>query len=132
MPVAVAGGLDFRAVNAGWLRSCGVTTASSAYCWGTNSFGDLGLGNFDDPADHPRAVLMPAAAGAPAVGWEEDRVCRDDERKDLLLGRLQLVRRAWNGRRRGIRRKRSRDEHPDAGRRRHSLKLYQLRGSSSQ
>jgi len=75
VPVAVAGGLDFRAVNAGWLRSCGVTTASSAYCWGTNSFGDLGLGNFDDPADHPRAVLMPAAAGAPAVGWEEDHAC---------------------------------------------------------
>ena len=75
VPVAVAGGLEFRALNASWLRSCGVTTASRAYCWGTNSFGDLGLGNFDDPVTSPRAVLMPAAEGAPAVGWEEDHGC---------------------------------------------------------
>jgi alpha-tubulin suppressor-like RCC1 family protein len=75
VPVPVGGGLEFRAVNARWLRSCGVTTASRAYCWGTNSFGDLGLGNFDDPVALPRAVLMPAADAAPALGWEEDHAC---------------------------------------------------------
>jgi alpha-tubulin suppressor-like RCC1 family protein len=75
VPVAVGGGLEFREVNASWLRSCGVTTAARAYCWGTNSFGDLGLGNFDDPVSLPRAVLMPAAQAAPAVGWEEDHAC---------------------------------------------------------
>jgi Regulator of Chromosome Condensation (RCC1) repeat protein len=75
VPVAVGGGLDFREVTARWLRSCGVTTASRAYCWGSNSFGDLGLGNFDDPVALPRAVLMPAADAAPAVGWEEDHAC---------------------------------------------------------
>ena len=75
VPVAVGGGLAFREVNARWLRSCGVTTTSRAYCWGTNSFGDLGLGNFDDPVALPRAVRMPAAQAAPAVGWEEDHAC---------------------------------------------------------
>jgi alpha-tubulin suppressor-like RCC1 family protein len=75
VPVAVSGGFDFRAVNAGWLRSCGVTTDSRAYCWGSNSFGDLGVGNFDDPVASPRAVVMPAAESAPAVGWEEDHAC---------------------------------------------------------
>jgi len=75
VPAAVGGGHDFREVNARWLRSCGVTTDSRTYCWGRNSFGDLGLGNFDDPVALPRAVLMPAAAAAPAVGWEEEHAC---------------------------------------------------------
>lgn len=75
VPAAVAGGLRFRAVNARWMRSCGLGTDSHAYCWGSNGFGDLGLGNFDDPVAAPRAVLMPAAADAPAVGWEEDHSC---------------------------------------------------------
>jgi alpha-tubulin suppressor-like RCC1 family protein len=75
VPVAVGGGLEFREVNARLLRSCGVTTASRAYCWGRNSFGGLGLGNFDDSVELPRAVLMPAAKDAPAVGWEEEHAC---------------------------------------------------------
>lgn len=75
VPAAVAGGLRFRAVTARWMRSCGTTVAFQAYCWGSNGFGDLGLGNFDDPVASPRAVLMPAAADAPAVGWEEDHSC---------------------------------------------------------
>jgi hypothetical protein len=30
----VAGGLTWAAVNAGYFRTCGVTTSSAAYCWG--------------------------------------------------------------------------------------------------
>ena len=55
--------------------TCGITVDFQAYCWGMNGFGDLGLGNFDDPVASPRAVLMPAASDAPAVGWEEDHSC---------------------------------------------------------
>ena len=75
VPVEVGGGLRFRAVKASWLRTCGTTVDSRAYCWGTNNYGDLGLGNFDDPVALPRAVLMPAAQDAPAVGWEESHAC---------------------------------------------------------
>jgi alpha-tubulin suppressor-like RCC1 family protein len=44
-PVAVLGGLQFRAVSAGnGNYTCGVTTGSLAYCWGHNGFGELGDG----------------------------------------------------------------------------------------
>jgi alpha-tubulin suppressor-like RCC1 family protein/uncharacterized protein YjdB len=43
-PVAVAGGLAFADVSAGAGQSCGVTTGGDAYCWGSNSNGQLGNG----------------------------------------------------------------------------------------
>jgi alpha-tubulin suppressor-like RCC1 family protein len=46
-PVRVAGGLRFRQVISGGDGSghtCGVTTDNVAYCWGLNSFGQLGDG----------------------------------------------------------------------------------------
>jgi len=46
-PAAVSGGLTFAAVHAGpgSAHSCGVTTASAAYCWGYNGYGQLGNGS---------------------------------------------------------------------------------------
>jgi len=43
-PVAVSGGLSFATVSASYLSTCGVTTGGAAYCWGDNSFGQLGNG----------------------------------------------------------------------------------------
>jgi alpha-tubulin suppressor-like RCC1 family protein len=43
-PVAVLGGLTFAAVSAGGGSTCGITTTGSAYCWGLNHTGDLGIG----------------------------------------------------------------------------------------
>jgi alpha-tubulin suppressor-like RCC1 family protein len=41
----VAGDLTFaNMAAAGWLHSCGVTTAGHAYCWGQNGDGQLGDG----------------------------------------------------------------------------------------
>ena len=44
VPVAVLGGLTFQSVSAGASHSCGLTTAGVAYCWGINTFGQLGDG----------------------------------------------------------------------------------------
>jgi alpha-tubulin suppressor-like RCC1 family protein len=41
--VAVAGGLTFSSISAGgWFNTCGLDTQGSAYCWGDNTYGELG------------------------------------------------------------------------------------------
>jgi alpha-tubulin suppressor-like RCC1 family protein len=48
-PVAVAGGLLFRQIEAGTLHTCGVTSSDNrAYCWGSNINGQLGDGTRTD------------------------------------------------------------------------------------
>jgi alpha-tubulin suppressor-like RCC1 family protein len=75
VPVPVEGGLTFRAVSAGNRISCGQTVDSRAVCWGSNNFGQLGIGDSKpDFSTTPRDVWMPAVVEAPAVG-EEDNVC---------------------------------------------------------
>jgi alpha-tubulin suppressor-like RCC1 family protein len=41
-PVAVVGGLQFRQVSGGAEHTCGVTTDNRAFCWGSNSTGQIG------------------------------------------------------------------------------------------
>jgi alpha-tubulin suppressor-like RCC1 family protein len=49
VPAPVAGGLRFiNGLNAGYRRTCGVTTGNVAYCWGNNDFGALGNGDSQD------------------------------------------------------------------------------------
>ena len=43
-PLAVAGGLTFSSLSAGWGPTCALTANGTAYCWGDNSDGDLGVG----------------------------------------------------------------------------------------
>lgn len=42
-PVVVAGGLSFASVSAGIIQTCGVTVDGGGYCWGNDSFGQLGV-----------------------------------------------------------------------------------------
>ncbi|MGH7569479.1 MAG: RCC1 domain-containing protein [Gemmatimonadales bacterium] len=46
IPTPVSGGLSFALVHAGFDHTCGVTTGpgGDAYCWGQNTFGQLGDG----------------------------------------------------------------------------------------
>lgn len=43
-PVFVGGGLHFTSLTAGGSFTCGIATDGFAYCWGANSFGQLGDG----------------------------------------------------------------------------------------
>jgi alpha-tubulin suppressor-like RCC1 family protein len=49
VPVAVTGGLTFRKVDAKVYAACGVTTNSTAYCWGSNQSDDLAFGTLTGP-----------------------------------------------------------------------------------
>ncbi len=43
-PVAVAGGLAFSSLSAGWGPTCALTATGTPYCWGDNTSGALGIG----------------------------------------------------------------------------------------
>jgi alpha-tubulin suppressor-like RCC1 family protein len=60
-PVAVAGDLTFRTLEAGGLHTCGIATDGAVYCWGANNQGQLGDGT---TADRP---VPGKVAGAPQL-----------------------------------------------------------------
>jgi alpha-tubulin suppressor-like RCC1 family protein len=57
IPLPVAGGLSFASVSAGSSHSCGITAAGAAYCWGSNSYGQLGVGTMTGPETCPRSDI---------------------------------------------------------------------------
>lgn len=59
-PASVVGGHAFTVVAAGDLTACGLTAAGEAWCWGSNQFGNLGLGTQDA---NPHPVPVHAAPG---------------------------------------------------------------------
>ena len=48
-PVAVSGGITFATISSGQSHSCGLTAAETAYCWGDNIVGQLGVGSTAGP-----------------------------------------------------------------------------------
>ncbi|MCR4342238.1 MAG: hypothetical protein NUW01_20370 [Gemmatimonadaceae bacterium] len=57
-PVAVQGGLVFTALTAGFIHTCGLTSAGAAHCWGNNDFGQVGDGTTIQRLT-PVAVIRP-------------------------------------------------------------------------
>lgn len=56
-PAPVTGGLEFTGVSTGTNRSsCAVTTTFQAYCWGEDTYGQLGTGNTAPSRPVPTAV----------------------------------------------------------------------------
>jgi hypothetical protein len=68
-PAAVSGGLRFTGITAGDRHSCGITPGGGAFCWGSNSHGQLGDGSLEDrPA--PTAVAGGLRFASIALGDE--------------------------------------------------------------
>jgi alpha-tubulin suppressor-like RCC1 family protein len=45
-PAQVVGGNLYQSISAGYNHTCGVTNGGQLFCWGANSSGQLGTGNF--------------------------------------------------------------------------------------
>src|SRR6266566_7361115 len=81
IPIAVAGGISFRAISSGGDFTCGVDGLGSVYCWGANGVGQLGNGTTTGPqqcvgnstsgpaacSPTPTPVLIPAGDTVVAV-----------------------------------------------------------------
>lgn len=75
VPVPVEGGRRFTEITAGNRASCALGSDAMPVCWGSNNFGQLGIGSYHPNfSTMPRAVWMPIATHAPSVG-EDDHAC---------------------------------------------------------
>ena len=63
-PVAVTGGLTFRAIAVGGLHDCGYTPSNVMYCWGSNTSQQLGLAATADTM-YAVPVPVPGMNGGP-------------------------------------------------------------------
>jgi hypothetical protein len=67
VPAAVGGGLSFGMITTGGYSfgmTCAVTTSGAAYCWGENSFGQLGIAATDDAVHGTPAAVSGGIAFA--------------------------------------------------------------------
>src|SRR5439155_1088736 len=67
-PTPVSGGLTFSALAPGSYQTCGLTGAGAAYCWGWNSYGQLGTGSTNFAIPSPMAVAGGQSFNALANG----------------------------------------------------------------
>ena len=56
VPQLVAGGNAFMKIYAGEYHTCALTATGTAYCWGRNDLGQLGIGAAGNPVSTPTAV----------------------------------------------------------------------------
>ena len=92
-PIAlpVAGGLTFTSLSAGSGHTCGLTVGGTAYCWGANHRGQLGLGDHNPVrAGLPMQHRPCAGCGRPELQDHRRGGCahlrHHDRRCDVLLG----------------------------------------------
>jgi alpha-tubulin suppressor-like RCC1 family protein len=57
----VAGSLSFTEISVGFSHSCAIATSGSAYCWGSNDNGRLGVDAFELCPAFGRFCLQPVA-----------------------------------------------------------------------
>lgn len=63
-------------VSAGEEHTCAIKADHTAWCWGSNEFGELGIGTrSDEPTPTPTAVKMPAGVGFTQIALGAEHTC---------------------------------------------------------
>jgi alpha-tubulin suppressor-like RCC1 family protein len=78
-PSAVAGGLLFRQIDAGYAHTCGVTTGDRAFCWGGNYDGELGDGTTTITRLTPTALAVDLLLGQVSAGTGQSCAVTTDD-----------------------------------------------------
>lgn len=73
-PQRVSIGTPLVSLAAGAGHTCGLTASGIAYCWGDNTFGQLGTGNFTS-ANTPQLVSMPSGVTFVGVAAGRNHSC---------------------------------------------------------
>ncbi|MBM2615450.1 hypothetical protein JIG36_07710 [Actinoplanes sp. LDG1-06] len=64
-PVLIGAATTWRSVSAGQYHSCGTQTDNSLYCWGANTYGQVGDGTVTDQVSPVKVGASAWSAGAP-------------------------------------------------------------------
>jgi alpha-tubulin suppressor-like RCC1 family protein len=73
VPLLVSGNVSFAAISAGKSHTCAVDTNGNVYCWGDNTFGQLGTGTSGGSQLSP--VQVSGATGVSAISAGDDHTC---------------------------------------------------------
>ena len=76
-PVAVATGLTFAALTAGAYHTCGIDTTGKAWCWGYDTYGQVGDGN-DNQADEYAPVAVAGGHTFTTLAADQYHTCGID------------------------------------------------------
>ncbi len=68
-PALVSGDLAFTEISAGIIQTCGVTVDGEAYCWGNDSFGQLGVSPSTLSSRCAGATLACSEVPIRVIGW---------------------------------------------------------------
>jgi alpha-tubulin suppressor-like RCC1 family protein len=68
IPLPVVGNYPFTALSGGEIHTCGITTDGAAYCWGDNTYGQVGKGTLGYAILTPAAVVGGLTLSAMEVG----------------------------------------------------------------
>ncbi|MEO7457745.1 MAG: hypothetical protein ABIY52_16085 [Gemmatimonadaceae bacterium] len=66
---------DFASIVAGYAHTCGLTAAGAAYCWGSNSYGQLGRGIADSSNVTPAVVPLDSNRTFVKIASGDTHVC---------------------------------------------------------
>ena len=66
---------NFTAITTGSSTTCALNSAGTAYCWGSNAYGQLGIGSTTNSSIPPVAVTMPTGVTFTAIEAGDNYVC---------------------------------------------------------
>ena len=85
----VLAGKTLTQISADVDETCALDSTGAAYCWGGNSYGELGDGNFsntDTPVPVAKDGVLAGKTLTQISAGLEEYVCAGQHRRSLLLG----------------------------------------------